>query len=274
VVWALSQHDAKRLLAYHSISQMGYVLAAFGAVDVLSTPAASAYAVNHALFKSLLFLTVGTFIRISGERSVYEMRGLGRRAPLLAAAFLVGALSIAGIPPFNGYAGKQFVSAAVYGSPVYLMLWATAVGTTASFIKLSRVLQRGPERPERVRTGPVIGLPVWLLAAASLATGLFGRPLFAFYRRMLGVTGGTAIDGAAVEGATGSAAAVPELFTPTKLLDSALILGLGIVLYLLISTRVGKTITGRIGSVAPDITTVLIFFFVGLAVFSGFALAG
>jgi hypothetical protein len=64
------------------------------------------------------------------------------------------------------------------------------------------------------------------------------------------------------------------LFTPTKLLDSALILGLGIVLYLLISTRVGKTITGRIGSVAPDITTVLIFFFVGLAVFSGFALAG
>ncbi len=280
VVWALSQHDAKRLLAYHSISQMGYVLAAFGAVSTLSMPAATLYAVNHALFKSLLFLSVGAFIRISGQRSVYQMRGLARTAPLLAGAFLVGALSIAGIPPFNGYAGKQFVSAAVAGSPVYVMLWATAVGTTASFIKLSRVLTRPSEgpSPERERMGPWIILPTWMLALASAATGVWARPLFGFYERMLAVTALTpqtawnAPEGSGAENSSPAPAAVPEqLFTVDKLLDGALILGAGILLYLLISTGRGKRVTGRIGKTAPDITTVLVMFFLGLAVFSIFA---
>ncbi|NBF40451.1 MAG: hypothetical protein GVY14_08545, partial [Spirochaetes bacterium] len=164
VIWALSQRDVKKLLAYHSISQMGYVLAAIGAAggvaaaaagpgdllaagtvgNPLALPASVYHALNHGLFKSLLFLAVGTAVYLTGERDVYRMPGVGRRAPVLAALFAVGALSIAGVPGFNGYASKVAISTALDGSPAYLLLRLTAIGTAASFIKLSRVFRGGP----------------------------------------------------------------------------------------------------------------------------------
>ncbi|TVQ18896.1 MAG: hypothetical protein EA382_17100, partial [Spirochaetaceae bacterium] len=140
VVWALAQSDTKRLLAYHSISQMGYVLAAIGAATATSLTAGFSHAVNHALFKSLLFLVAGTAIRMTGERDLFRAPAIGRHAPILAAAFIVGALSISGIPPFNGFASKQLVGTALGGSPAYLLLRITAVGTIASFIKVSRIV--------------------------------------------------------------------------------------------------------------------------------------
>jgi multicomponent Na+:H+ antiporter subunit D len=264
VIWALAQSDAKRLLAYHSISQMGYVLAAFGAATALSLPAAMA----HAIFKSLLFLVVGTAIVMTGERDLFRMSPVGRRAPLLAVALLVGALSIAGIPPFNGFASKQLVSSALGDSPAYALLWVTAAGTTASFIKLLRIARLGPRLrggppPDAGGPGALIHVPVVLLAAACLATGVFAPQFAAFLQRLLGA------------GASGGAfrpAVLGAMYSINKLLDTGIVVGVGIVIYLLIMTKPGKALSTRIKSAAPQLETVLVFFFLGLGAFALVAL--
>ena len=97
-VSALAQTDAKRLLAFSSVSQMGYILAVFGAGSPTAFAAVFYHAINHALFKSLLFLTVGMAVKVTGERNLYRIRPLGSTYPVFAAAFFTGALSIAGIP--------------------------------------------------------------------------------------------------------------------------------------------------------------------------------
>jgi len=266
VIWALAQSDAKRLLAYHSISQMGYVLAAFGAATALSLPAAMAHAINHALFKSLLFLVVGTAIAMTGERNLFRMAPIGRRAPVLALALLMGALSIAGIPPFNGFASKQLVSSALAGSPAYALLWITAAGTTASFIKLLRIVRPGPRpqlQPQAAaasvgRPGVLIHVPVVLLSAACLATGLLAPQLTEFLQSLLGMAvGGTPLSG---------------MYSINKLLDTGIAVGVGIVIYLLIMTKPGNALSSRIKSIAPQLETVLVFFFLGLGVFALVAL--
>lgn len=208
VLRALAQRDVKKLLAYHSISQMGYVLAAFGVASLVGREAAVHHAVNHALFKSLLFLTVGYAVSLSGHRDVYRIPKLGRREPVMAVAFWVGALAIAGIPPLNGYFSKSDVSMAVQEaalSPyIYPFIWVTGVGTVASFIKLGRIysfLQPAGAQPEaggsrvglrRIGTlappvalgilclagGLVIGLPSWPSLASTGVTVAAGVGVF------------------------------------------------------------------------------------------------
>ena len=87
VISALAQSDAKRLLAYHSISQMGYILAVFGAGSSFALTASFFHAINHALFKSLLFLTVGTAVGLRGVRNLYKISALGRRVPFFGISF-------------------------------------------------------------------------------------------------------------------------------------------------------------------------------------------
>ncbi|MDZ7792730.1 MAG: complex I subunit 5 family protein [Spirochaetia bacterium] len=137
VAAAMLQKDAKKLLGYHSVSQMGYILAAFGIGGVLGRSAALFYIIAHALFKSLLFLTVGHVTTRVGTRNVYKIRGLRRFFPFYTIAFLIAAASISGLPLLAGFTGKVLVSEALHSHPAYLMLLAAGVGTAASFVKLS-----------------------------------------------------------------------------------------------------------------------------------------
>jgi formate hydrogenlyase subunit 3/multisubunit Na+/H+ antiporter MnhD subunit len=279
VVWALAQTDAKRLLAFHSVSQMGYVLAAFGAGAFASTAAASYHALNHALFKSLLFLAVGTAVRMTGERDLYAMPALGRRAPVLALTFAVGALSIAGIPPFNGYAGKQLISYALAGEPAYVLVWLTGIGTVASFIKLSRIFRPAPARPEaggpkHGRSGPTSGesnppdphlsrpgflihVPTVFLAALCVATGVFAPYIAPVIHRLVGAAG---------------TLTMPPAYTAGKLGQTAIMVALGVGLYFLVTAKPGKRASAWIRRRSPELRTVLIMFFLGLALFAAVAL--
>ena len=268
VIWALSQSDAKRLLAYHSISQMGYILAAFGIGGFSGELAAVSHAVNHALFKSLLFVTVGTAVDLGGSRNLYKLGGLGRRAPLLAVTFLVGALSIAGMPPFNGYASKQLVSAALSGRAAYVLIWITGVGTVASFIKLSRIFSfrrdgvDGGENAESMRSpsgrskgSPVsTGFAVVFLASLCVFTGVFPELVGGFLGSILHHRAATP--------------ALPTFFSSGKLLQTALVLGLGVGTFFAATSKPAGLVTGRIKTLAPDIETVLVFFFAGLTLFA------
>jgi formate hydrogenlyase subunit 3/multisubunit Na+/H+ antiporter MnhD subunit len=120
VLWALGQHDLKRLLAYHSVENIGIILLGLG-MGVLGTayghPGAAAlgysgallHTLNHALFKSLLFLGAGAVGRATGTREIDRLGGLAGAMPRTAAAFLVGSLAIVGLPPFNGFVSEWVV---------------------------------------------------------------------------------------------------------------------------------------------------------------------
>lgn len=117
VLYALMEHDLKRLLAFHSVENIGIILMGVGASLIfyawsMTIPAAIALAaglfhvLNHAVFKSLLFLGTGSVFYATGTRNMEELGGLIKRMPYTAFLFLVGAISISAIPPFNGFASE------------------------------------------------------------------------------------------------------------------------------------------------------------------------
>ena len=109
VTMALAQHDFKRLLAYHSISQIGYVVTAIGLSTALGITGGLYHAMNHTLFKGLLFLCAGAVYYSVGTTDLDKLGGLAKRMPQTTAVFLIGAFSISGLPPFNGFLSKWMI---------------------------------------------------------------------------------------------------------------------------------------------------------------------
>jgi hydrogenase-4 component B len=120
VLWALAQHDIKRLLAYHSIENIGIILMGIGVgalgsayahpvLAVLGYGAAALHSVNHALFKTMLFLAAGAVQRATGTRNMEELGGMGRRMPLTWLVFLIASVAIIGLPPLNGFVSEWLV---------------------------------------------------------------------------------------------------------------------------------------------------------------------
>ena len=110
---ALGQRDFKRMLAYSSISQIGYIILGIGLGTPLGILGGLFHLVNHALAKSLLFLNSGSVQMATGTRNLDEMGGLGKRMPVTAATTVVGSLSIAGVPPLNGFWSKLIIVVAL-----------------------------------------------------------------------------------------------------------------------------------------------------------------
>lgn len=196
VLLAVGQWDFKRLLAYHSISQMGYVLLSVGVggevlarggptpVAALAVFAGLFHLVNHAAFKSLLFLCSGSMEYVTGTRQLAEMGGLSRPMPLTGLACRVAALSISGIPPFNGFWSKLLIIIAIVQAGHYALAALTVLVsflTLLSFIKVQRYALEGP-LPELLRSvreaGLAMSLPLLALAALCLLGGLL-LPLYA-----------------------------------------------------------------------------------------------
>jgi len=120
VLWALSQHDVKRLLAYHSVENIGIILlglglgglaAAYGhpVVAALGYTGALLHSLNHSLFKSLLFLGAGSIARSAGTREIDRLGGLARALPRTAVAFGLGSIAIVGLPPLNGFVSEWVI---------------------------------------------------------------------------------------------------------------------------------------------------------------------
>ena len=168
VTMALNQHDFKRLLAFHSISQIGYVLTSLGLCTALGIAGGLYHAINHTLFKGLLFLTAGSVLYATGTTYLENLGGLARKMPKTTVLFLISAFSISGIPPFNGFYSKwliyqaTFEKAAEMGSIGYALVTVvcvvTSVLTLASFIKVghSVFLRTEPAGAGR-REGPAAG---------------------------------------------------------------------------------------------------------------------
>lgn len=193
VTMALAQHDFKRLLAFHSISQIGYVLTAVGLATALGLSAGLYHAMNHTIFKGLLFLAAGAVMHQTGTGDLDRLGGLARKMPHTTVMFLIGAFSISGLPPFNGFASKWMIYQAIYQKAVesgnFLFVFAliaalvTSVLTLASFVKVSQSVFFGQLSVEFENTEEApIGMrtAMGLLAALCVVTGLFPNLVTAF----------------------------------------------------------------------------------------------
>ena len=172
VLLALAQWDVKRLLAYHSISQVGYIVFAIGLGTPLGILAGLFHLFNHALFKSLLFLDAGAVEQATGTRDLHEMGGLSKKMPVTSVSTLAGAMSLAGVPPFNGFWSKLLIVVAAvqagrYGYAFVAVL--ASIITLASVLKVLRYGFLGPVGPGlgRVREAP-LAMTVAMAAMAFL----------------------------------------------------------------------------------------------------------
>ena len=186
VTMALTQHEFKRLLAFHSISQIGYVITAISLGSALGLTGGLFHALNHTLFKGLLFLAAGAVLYATGTTNLDKLGGLSKRMPHTTICFLVGAAAISGLPPFNGFASKWIVYQAVYtkavesGNFLYVIITVTAlivsVMTLASFVKVTQAVFFGQLREEHkeVKEVPAIMLvPMYIMAALCICGGVF-----------------------------------------------------------------------------------------------------
>ena len=137
-IMALAQDDLKRMLAYSSVSQIGYVLVGFGIGTQLGIYAGLFHLLNHALAKALLFLAAGAIIYSTGARKISELGGLAKRMPVTSFCFFVGALAVSGIPPFNGFQSKLalFVAGAKAGD-----WYAVVIGIAGSLVTMVVLLK-------------------------------------------------------------------------------------------------------------------------------------
>jgi len=182
VFLAVGQWDLKRLLAYHSISQIGYVLLGIGLGTPLGIAGGLFHLFNHSLFKSLLFLDSGAIEYATGTRDLKRMGGLSRKMPVTSSTTFVASMSIAGIPPFNGFWSKLviIVAAVEVGRYGYAFLAVLAsVLTLASFTKVLRYAfqGRGGDMTESCHEVPVLMRAAMIaLAALCLVGGLLLLP--------------------------------------------------------------------------------------------------
>ncbi|TMM05563.1 MAG: hydrogenase 4 subunit B [Actinobacteria bacterium] len=194
VLWALVQHDLKRLLAFHSIENVGIIALGLGASLLFASAGAREFAAiafgaallhvaNHAIFKALLFMGAGAFERAVGALELDRLGGLLRRMPWTGGAFLVGSMAIAGLPPLNGFASEWLtlqsllhlaldapVGVALAGAVALAGLAATAALALLCFVKVvGLVLLGAPRRPETAAAVEApAGMRAGMVALAAL----------------------------------------------------------------------------------------------------------
>jgi hydrogenase-4 component B len=205
VLYALMEHDLKRLLAYHSIENIGIILMGFGAslmflalghtsLAAIALIAGLYHTMNHAIFKCLLFLGAGSAVEATGTRNMEEMGGLIRRMPQTAFCFLIGAIAISGLPPLNGFISEWLTYQALlagFGTTETLtrvlfpvagaLLALTAALAATCFVKAFGItflaLPRGERAASAHESGSFQIAGMAILTAACFALGL-GATLF------------------------------------------------------------------------------------------------
>jgi len=190
VMVAMVQHNLRRLLSYHAISQVGYMVLGIATLTPAGIAGGLFHMLNHAIYKCCLFLCGGAVEQAAGTAELDELGGLGNRMRFTFLACMIAALSISGVPPLNGFVSKWMVYQGVVemgaqeGSwtslwPVWLAsaMFGSAL-TLASFVKIlhSIFLSRRPDRLARVReVSPLQYIPMLILAGLCVGFGVFYR---------------------------------------------------------------------------------------------------
>ncbi len=203
VVYALGKHDLKKLLAYHSVENIGIILigAGIGMIGIASDNMVMAsfgfaggllHVLNHSIFKSLLFLGAGAVLQKTKTRHIDQLGGLIKRMPITGKSFLIGSVSISGLPPFNGFVSEFLIYYGAFhgltlsgSSFIFTMFGIISLAiigglAAACFSKVVGVVFLGEPRSENaamaVEAGGTITLPMIILAASCLVIGIFPDP--------------------------------------------------------------------------------------------------
>ncbi len=188
---ALNQRDIKKIIAYSTCSQLGYM---FFACGVSFYSGGIFHLMTHAFFKALLFLAAGSIIHaMSNEQDIFKMGGLARKIPVTFAAMLVGSIAIAGIPPLAGYFSKDAILEAAYASDSVFGKYAYFCGTLSAALtafyswRLLIKVFHGESNASRkiyedVHESPLtMTIPLSILMVGSVVAGLFGQYILGFF---------------------------------------------------------------------------------------------
>ncbi|HDN84855.1 MAG TPA: NADH/ubiquinone/plastoquinone (complex I) [Candidatus Aerophobetes bacterium] len=180
---AIRQSDFKRLLAYSSISQIGYILVGLGCGNYWGIVGALFHLFNHATFKSLLFLNSGAVEYSTGTRKLEEMGGLSKVMPVTGATSTIGCLSISGVPPFNGFWSKLFIIIGlIQAGHIVLTILTVLVSvlTLAYYLKVQRFAFFGRlnEKWTQIKEVPgIMCISMIVLAIVCISAGILFYPL-------------------------------------------------------------------------------------------------
>ena len=183
VVYAVLANDIRRLLAYHIISQVGYMVAGVGMGTTLALNGASAHAFTHILYKSLLFMGAGAVIHMTGRSKLTELGGIYRYMPITFVLYMIGGFSISAFPLFSGFVSKTMVveaAAADYRPVIFLMLLCASAGTFLhTGLKLPWFTFMGRDSGLRPREAPLnMRVAMGIAAFLCVFIGVFPGPLY------------------------------------------------------------------------------------------------
>jgi formate hydrogenlyase subunit 3/multisubunit Na+/H+ antiporter MnhD subunit len=190
VMMAMNQHNGRKLLGYHAVSQVGYMIMGVCSGNVIAIAGGLFHLVNNTIYKSSLFLTLGTVEKKTGTNELDNLGGLGKQMPITFTMALIGALSISGIPPFNGFFSKWMIYQGLLERArdltqfyqiwllvcLILAVFGSAL-TLASFMKFIHAIYLGKksERYAEIKEGPANQwIATGVLSALCIAFGLFG----------------------------------------------------------------------------------------------------
>jgi hydrogenase-4 component B len=256
VLYALMQHDLKRLLAYHSIENIGIILLGLGAgmiglsygrndVAAVGVAASLYHVLNHAVFKGLLFLAAGGVLMETGTRQIEQLGGLLRRMPWTGLCFLIGAMAISGLPPLNGFASEwltfQALLLGVRGSadPLVQVLFPvggallalTTALAAACFVKAFGMtfvaLPRSPSAADARESSMVILAPQAWLAVCCVGLGLFPGLVLRALGGVMVTLPGLQPPGVVVQGGLGMASGLDSFDHVVPIMLGLALLGAG-----------------------------------------------
>jgi NADH-quinone oxidoreductase subunit L len=200
---ALVQKDYKKLLSFHAISQVGYMVLGIGTNVAIGVAGGIWHMLNHSMYKSTLFLTGGSVEAQAGTTDLRKLGGLRRAMPITALCAFVAAASISGIPPFNGYFSKEFIYHGAKETGMWIFVIAAMLGSTLtllSFLKLTFSTYMGkPAEPESAVRSPLapvreapwtMTVPMLVIAAGCVLFGVYNQlPIRLFIQPLISETG-------------------------------------------------------------------------------------
>jgi hydrogenase-4 component B len=272
VLYALMQHDLKRLLAYHSIENIGIIMLGIGAgmiaiaggqptLAAIGIAAGLYHVLNHAVFKGLLFLSAGSVVVATGTRQIEEFGGLLQRMPVTGTCFLVGAVAISGLPPFNGFASEWLAfQSLLHGfqasaEPVVHLLYPIAAAmlaltgalAAACFVKAFGVsflaLPRSAAAAAAHEAPASMVWPQAMLATLCVLLGVFPGAVLSVLSRVMGSLPGLQPPSEMIRGPLSMAAtAGPSAVVTPSVLAFALLCSIGVAALAVVTMRTGALI--------------------------------